>query len=537
MELKQKTEQTWLAVATLVLLLLFSFNAYSQSFSDEVCTMQTYPTMNFYVNYQHQTTGMFGAKYTNFPPVTVEGCRAAAGQHLAFGIALNTPSLEGKGDLVVEGVVNPSICEIKNAPITMAPFEKKIKVVQEQYKLLRSCMKIEIAHLDQKHLEFNPNQKFCKIERISPTKLLAQGDMCFLPIPSDLRVALSLIIDKNCLSADYLKNNNLQISDLEAFLNAYIVPDDTGTYINNQIGSQKVRLVMLPDENLMPVSKNVLDNGPRFPTDYAANVFMGQIRIKDDSRVDEKRTHIDLQLFVDHLTERKCHNGICAGPGDYQVPLAGEVELYEISNGKRAQIDSWHTGNIMDPFVKAQWQGLTAFGKKVIENYKMETGKEYEVQMNFYNPYDDYILLTHFYEQLAIDLSSMSGIAGQDKLMPIQPINPRRNLPKLGKLPRLTVEASIESEFDKIKLFFQRFGTEAQFPPVYGRVCKGDLSQCLSTQRRSYFTKLTTRFKLGEVNPDDYTFKLENVRVKKESPIFEGYDTEVAGLPEYSCPL
>ncbi|MES2768053.1 MAG: hypothetical protein V4596_02820 [Bdellovibrionota bacterium] len=536
MKLKQRPATNLMALISLMLLL--SSNVYAQKFMGGGCSMQAHPPMNFYINYQHQTTGMFGVLANEFPPVTVDGCKSAVGQQLAFGLALRKPSLASDvGDVSFDGVLKPDLCEIKNAPITISSFDEKKKLFDEQFKLLRSCMKIEVSHLDQKQIEFNPKQKFCKIERISPTKLEARGDICFLPIKPDMRVSLSLIIDKNCAKAQYLKDNHIQMSDLEAVLNAYVVPDDSGTYINNQIGSQKVRLAMLPDDNIMPLYKGVIDEGPRFPVEYAPDIYMGQIKIKDDSRGDEQKTFIDMQVFVDNKSQRKCVNGLCAGAGDYQVPLAAEVELFEISNGKRKHIDAWYTGNIYDPFVKAQWQGIYSFGKKVIENYKMEKGKQYEIQLNFYNPYDDFILLTSNYEQLLLDLTLINGVAGLDTIRPISEISAMKLMPTISSLPALSPEMDINKEFEKIRQFFRGFGSETQFPPIYESVCNSDKSKCQKANQKSYFLKLSSRFTLGEVNEEDLSFKMENINVKKDSPVLQSFEKSSEGLPELSCVL
>lgn len=536
MKLKQITVLSWIALASLVLLL--SQNVVAQQFMGGGCAMQTYPPMNFYINYQHQTTGMFGVQANEFPPVTVEGCKSAAGQQLAFGLALRKPSLASDvSDVSFDGVLKPDLCEIKNTPVTMAPFEEKQKIFNEQFKLLRSCMKIEVSHLDQKQLEFNPKQKHCKIERISPSKLEAKGDFCFLPIKPDTRVSLSLIVDKNCAKAQYLKENNIQMSDIEAVLNAYVVPDDSGTYINNQIGSQKVRLAVLPDEKIMPVYKSVIDEGPRFPTEYAPDIYMGQIKFKDDSRGDESRTFVEMQVFVDNKSQRTCANGLCAGPSDYQMPLAAEVELFEIVNGKKKHVDVWYTGNIYDPFIKSQWQGIYSFGKKNIENYKMEKGKQYQIQLNFYNPYDDFILLTNTYEQLLVDLTLINGVAGIDTLRPIAEISPIKLMPTMSSLPSLGPTVDINKEFEKIRLFFKGLGTETQFPPIYDYICNSDKSNCIKTNKKSYFLKLTAQFTVGEVNDEDLSFKLEDVKLKKQSPVLENFNKVSEGLPELSCVL
>lgn len=521
-----------------IFLLLFSFGdlAYSQQRGDlpQECQMSKGFKYSYFIDLQNQNIGMYGNNLDQLPPTVVQNCQGSSGKYLAFGLGVSKPFLiSDAGNVSFDGILGEEICKLENVPKELMSFEEKKKVLRDQHHMLRSCTHFEITHLENRSIQFDANQKFCKIEKKPNGKLIANGDFCFLKITPDLRVAISVAMNPNCAEASYLVQNNIQVSDIDSFLQAFVVEDSTGIYIDNQIGSAPVRVSILPTTDSMNLNKDAPEDGAKFPTTFSADIHMGSINVVSGDNGGNPATAFRLSLFVDNRAERKCsRDGVCVGPGDYQVPLAAEVTLYEHFNGKRIAVDSWYAGRFLDPFVKAQWQGLYDLGKHIIDGLELDENKTYELSLNFYNPYEDFLMLTTRFQEFTIDYTLLNGTAGKDFIQPLTNLNTLKLLPGLSNLPPVDTNNDLNVEYEKIKQFFRNFSRDSQFPPFYDDICVE--GQCLKTKSSGKYLKLTSTFTVKK-NEESGSLEIRDLNIKRESPVMKSYDLDNASQPGVVC--
>lgn len=532
-----KSNLRYLLCTTLVVLLFSAIDVQAQVFGPG-CQMSKDFKFNFFISTDNKNSGLYGAMADRIPPTVVSNCRGASGKFLGFGLGLRQPYFSSDAaDVSFDGDIRKEICEIKNStfedPMT---FDEKKQLFDEQFKLLRQCTYLEITHLDAKPIQFNPNQNHCKMTKLPNGKVKAEGDFCYIRINPELRVALSVILRPECASSEFLVKNKLQYRDLEALLQAFVVEDDKSLVTENMIGTTKVRLSMMPESSAISVNQDAGPETAQFPTTFTADIHQGPIIIRDGSFGDDKKTFFDLSLMLDTRSARKCgRSGACVGPGDYQIPVAGEVELSEITaSGKKQFLDSWYAGNPTDPFAKGHWQGIFRFGRKVSEGLEMQIGKTYEVQVNFYNPSDDYIMLIKGWEQILVDLTLMNGTAGKDFIQPMNALNSLLGLPEIPILPQLG-STEIEDQIEKVRQIMQKLGQDQTFPPYYLQVCDPLMRSCQKMNSHSKYLTLTTRFTIEGISDEDGSYILSKIQTNRDSHFLKNYRKTPTALPKLVC--
>ncbi|PIS12024.1 MAG: hypothetical protein COT73_00770 [Bdellovibrio sp. CG10_big_fil_rev_8_21_14_0_10_47_8] len=514
---------------------LVPFFAQAQMFGPG-CKMSKDYSFNFFISPENKVKGMYGAMADRIPPTVISSCQGASGKTLAFGLGLKQPYLSSDtSDVSFDGLLRPEVCQIKNSPVANPQsFDEKLIQFKDQFKILRSCTYMELTHLDDKKIQFTPDQNYCHMHATPSGKVIAEGDFCYVRISSDLRIAISILLKDECLDPAFLKAHDISPRDLDALLQAFVVNDETSTTTENMIGSTKVRLSLMPNSHVLEVNQDLGPESALFPTTFSTDIHQGPIIIRDGSFGDDKKTFFDISLFLDTRSARKCRDGICVGPGDYQTPMAGEVEIYEVlASGKRQFLDSWYAGNPANPFAKAQWQGLFRLNQKVSEGLEIMDGKTYEVQFNFYSPYDDYLMLIKGYQQILIDLTLMNGTAGKDFIQPLNSLSGLLGLPQIPVLPQLG-STEIEEQLEKVRQLMQKLGQDQTFPPFYSQVCNSLLTQCQSMNATSKYLTLTTRFTTAGLN-DDRSMKLTKIITKREARFVPSYNHSVPDLPQLVC--
>lgn len=517
--------------------LLLAYSPLTQAQFGPGCQMSKDYRFNFFISPETKASGLFGAMADRIPPTVISNCKSAGGKFLGFGLGLRQPYFSSdSSDVSFDGELRPEVCKIENSPTeNILQFDEKLKQFKEQFKILRSCTYMELTHLDNKPISFNPQQTYCKMKKLPNGKVQAEGDFCYVRISPDLRVAVSIILKPDCLKPEFLAQNNLNPRDLDARLQTFVVDDESNISTDNMIGTTKVRLAIMPSSDMMSVNQDVGPETARFPTTFTTDIHQGPIVIKDGSFGDDKKVLFDLSLFLDTRSNRNCRNGACVGPGDFQMPVASEVEVYEVlPSGKRHFLDSWYGGNTSDPFAKAQWQGLFRFDGKVSEGLEIFDGKIYEVQMNFYNPYDDYLMLIKGFEQILIDLTLMNGTAGKDFIQPLNSIGGLLGLPVIPVLPQLG-STEIEEQLEKVRQLMARLGADQTYPPFYMQVCNSLQTKCQKVNATSKYLTLKTRFTVKGKDEDTGAFKLTKITTTRESSVVPAYNHTINELPKLVC--
>lgn len=514
----------------------FVLSAQAQSFGPD-CKMSRGLRYNFFLSPESKTAGAFGVQADRLPPTVISQCRGAGGKVLGFGLGLRIPFVTSDtSNISFDGDYKKELCQVKNSPVNnLLGFDEKNRTVQSQFRLMRTCSYLEITHLDNRELNFNSDQKFCKMERLHNGKVIARGDFCYLQISPDLNIAVSVALEPKCLDQSFLDENGIKPQDIDTVLQAFVVEDETSIVTNNLIGSSRVRLTLMPSSKSIALTKDVGPEQPAFPEIFAADLHMGAISIRDSSGEDVKRTQFELSVFADSRTQEACtFNSTCVAPTDFQMPLVAEVEFSELKGRTKLFLDGWYAGNTLDPMLKSNWQGLFRLGRKMSEGVQLEVGKTYELKLNFYNPYDDFMMLVRGYEHILVDLTGLNGTAGLDAITPINSLRSLLGLPEMPPMPQIG-RSDIEQELEKVRQVLSQISHMSVFPPFYKKMCDPSLATCVNANSTSKMLTLTAEFTVKGVNQATGEFILSNANIRRESPLLKAYSLMNMALPEMVC--
>lgn len=533
----KKIQQQFLMVFIVLssLSLLYIETAKAQGFGPS-CQMTRGSRFNFFISPENQNSGLFGSTADRIPPVVISNCRAAAGKVLGLSLGLRFPYLvSDAADISVDGSLRADSCKIQDNPFSSEQsFQERRDHFDNQFRLLRQCAYLELTHLDGKPIQFNPSQQHCKLTKLPDGKVKAEGDFCYVRVNPDLRLVVGIALREECKDPSFLAEAGLRPADLDAMLQAFVVDDDTSLVTQNLIGSAKVRVLVTPNSKEIPVVTDFGPDLPYFPSTFSADIHMGPMTIQEGSQGDDKRTFFDLGLLVDTRAWRSCKDKSCVGAGDYQQPMAGEIEFAEITAKGREVLDSWYGGSISDPFVKSQWQGIFRFSRKSSEGVEVHIGKTYEIKIDFYNPYDDYLMLIKGFEQMLVDLTLLNGTPGFDIIQPINSLRSLLGLPEVPSLPSMG-KVDIDVELEKVRQAIEKLGNSMVYPPFYTTLCNLAGDRCRSTNESAKYLTLITRFKVTGVNPGDGSYTLSDVSMRRESPLLGSYSKPLAQVPRLVC--
>lgn len=512
--------------------LLFVVLALVLMIGDQVfaaCKMSRSAKANYFVSTETGTRGTFG-QGSESPdlPTVIERCQEDSGQFLMFSLGVRRPDMySDSADISFTGQISDSQCSISHSPFKTAPtFSEKQDMMAAQYRALRTCMYVEFYDLDNRPLDYDPNQARCKMTKTDHGTVIAEGDFCFVRIRPNNRFALHPIVKPDCTNPAFLKANDIQPQDVEAVLNAYTAGDDSGNSTDlNPLGSNQVRLYLQPSSQLLRLTEDFGNEMPRFPADYTTDLHMGSMKIRGN----DGNYVVELNLLADNRNPQTCRGGVCTSPGDFETPVVGEVELNRINGGRQEFVDSWwHAG-----FIPARWQGAVKSMTHNLNDVDLKTGDRYSMTVTFVDPYDDFTLFLKGMEQFVIDLRQMEGTAGIDSLNSIPALPGLLGLPELDSLPGLS-SPDMTVELDRVLRTIQKLGQDRQWPAYYDRVCDSRLATCMKAGSKKYFLKLTTEFTVGP-RQNAFELNLKDVVVKRESPTFETYTKKITEFSKVVC--
>lgn len=495
------------------------------------CKMSRDPKMNYFISTESKALGMFSeAAESPRAPSVIERCQLDSGKFLMLSLGVRRPTLNSDvADVSFDGKLTDTKCSIDNSFLKEQPnYSERSKIVEQQHKVLRTCTYLQIFDLDNKPIEFQPEQKNCTITRMPTGSLKAEGDLCFVRIRPINRFAVSTVVKDECRDANFLKANNIAPQDIEAALNAYVVGDASGISTDVEpIGSTKTRLYIAPHSKLLNLSDDFGPENPRFPTEFNADVHMGELKIRGS----KETFTVDMSLLVNNRSKRSCYQGLCASPSDFDVPVVGQVELYEIQkSGKENYIDAWWHAGLVNP----NWQGLMKSGPHVLNETELKSGTHYRMTVTFVDPAEDFTLFIKDIQQMTIDLKGLQGTAGLDSIAPIMALTSLVGLAPMENLPSMS-SPNMEVEMERILKTLQKFGQDRQWPSYYDDVCNSSRASCVKAGKSKFYSKLTLDFTMGEFNTETGSWDLNNYIAKRESSVFGSYNMKLKALPTVAC--
>lgn len=495
----------------------------------EACKMSRDQKFNYFIDSSINYSGMFWeGRRSVFSPTVIENCQQSAGQYLMLSLGVRFPTpLSETSDISFDGKIEESICRIKDAPMALQSYDEKKDLFSRRHEILRQCTHLQVYDLENRPIQFKPDQKNCKIRSIGQGLFRMDGDFCFLKVSPSNRYVVSIVVNEECKNTPFLREKGISAQDVEAALNAYLVGDDSGSSTDiDPLGSSRARLYFQPSEKEMPLTEFEDERSPRFPTVYAPDIHMGDIAIQGSGET----WTLDLSLFVDNRGGALCQQGICPAIGNFNVPVVGEASLYKVGATKREMIDSWwHAGVAV-----AQWQGLLGGMSKNINEIKMTPGDRYSLEVVFVDPYEDYQLFASAFKQFLIDLKAVEGTAGIDVIQSLQGLQDLAGLSPLRALPSLT-SGDFTAELERVLYALSGLNKDRQWPAYYEKVCSPVLRDCVVAGKAKYFMKLKADFTIGSVDEFSGAVRLEDIVVSRDSKISASYSKAVQNLPRQVC--
>ncbi|QDK37259.1 hypothetical protein [Bdellovibrio sp. NC01] len=495
------------------------------------CKMSRDPKMNFAISTETQSITGFGeAADTPQAPSVIERCQTDSGKYLMFSLGVRRPTLNSDvADVSFDGQLIDTKCSVANSFLKDQPdYQERAQVIDKQYKALRACTFLQIYDLDNKPIDFTPSQDHCQISRQQNGTLKMEGDYCFLRIRPNNRFAVTTIIKDECRNAAYMSAHGIEPQDIEASLNAYVVGDASGISTDvDPIGATKTRIYIAPHSKLLKLSEDFGAETPRFPTEFNADVHMGELKIRG---ANETFT-VDMSLLVDNRSKKSCYNGMCASPSDFDVPVVGEVELSEVRrDGTLNYMDSWWHAGLANP----RWMGLMKSGPHILNETELKPGMRYHMTVTFVDPLEDFTLFTKDIQQMVIDLKTLQGTAGLDVITPLASLGNLTGLVGLDNLPSMS-SPNMDTEMERILKTLEKLGKDRNWPSYFDDICNSSRASCVKAGKSKFYSKLSVEFTIGELDPNEGIWTLKDYVVKRESPVFGNYTTRPEALPTVTC--
>lgn len=464
-------------------------------------------------------------------PQMVEKCTESAGKYLMLSKGVFMPTqVSDVADIFLDGdIPTPNLCRIENPIFAKGvDFDQKKSLVLRQQKFLKQCTFISVAELNGRPLRYKHEQERCKVTNQGASIVQLEGDYCFLNINPSYNLAVTLGVKPECLHIDTMKELGLEFGDIEAALNTYVTGDDTGLSTEvDPIGSSRYRYTFQAQESMLKLSEDMGPEAPRFPDTYNAELNMGDLQF---APAGDQRLDLNMYLSVDNFHNSVCKNGLCVNPSNYNIPVAAEVEIFKIEqSGKQTFVDGWSTGGI----AQGSWQGLMRFPQQSIDGASFEKGQAYKVIVTMIDPFEDFYIFLNRAEQLLVDLKGVNGVAGLDTIPSLNSLHLLPHLPNLLGLPNITSN-DINGDLATSLAFFKQLGATRLWPAFYGNLCDPSHGQCFQASKQKFWNRFTTTFTVGDLD-DQGTYKLENIRLVKESPNKVIMDKKIKSLPRYTC--
>ncbi len=492
------------------------------------CETNSQGFINLAVSTPHLTYFSYGVNTVKdyLPFTTIKNCQLTYSQNKYVMIALG-PEVVDANDKIRGTNFNrqylESKCSIKNNPLKdFSTYEKRKKIFEKKWKYINECSEVQVTELGKMPLAYPLDQEGCKIKVISPQSVSFNGGYCFFKPRIDSQFKVDLKISERCKSIEGYKNSEINLQDISGDISFYTSKEYIGDLIDlDALSSTSIRLSTNP---LLPVIKPNDDFGvlkPLFPADFALNdIHLGKIEFNPFT---DQFVEIATPFVVSNICSEIKIDGIKSSYCDYAIPFAAEIFL---KNEKGESIYSWFDGGV----ASAQWQGIINGQGFQIAKEMLPTGKNYELEVVFSDPYFDF---NYFKKRIQskinstrIPLPSISKDGSINEIPEVRKIEELESIPTIDPIDIRESKDTLAG-VNKSRKRLEEFFSTTMFPPIYEQACILDKGICQKFKK--YFLKFKANFYL---NPD---YSISKLKIKRDSKLLEPYEKEIAIQPEYQC--
>lgn len=425
-----------------------------------------------------------------------------------------------------------SRCHIQNNPFKeVMTHERKLNEFKDKWSFIRSCVEVHIEDEGPQPLNAPATQVGCKLTRFGKQKAMFNGGFCYFKPNYGSSYLVQFNIKKECLSQSGMNSLGINSYDITSALNFYISGDASGVSTNlKALSNTPVRISVNPSKELMTPSDDFGILYPTFPDEWAIpDVHFGDLKV---TKLFEGRGKIEYSFLADNNCAKKCSGSFCQSRCDYAQPVVAEMSLYkELSSGKKEFLTSWYEGGV----APAHFQGfIRGIGFEVGSDL-LEEGSIYTLEVNFQDPKFDF---ERFKKRLQNRLNTIDQQLGRisrsniPQVQEIPYINTGREFPEFTGIPNLVFGRSLDTVSQAVNRLRSYFSFKL-WPPYYARAC-GELG-CQGIDDKLF--SLKTKFKLGTVNQEDQSYKIEILSTSRKSKIASSYEHKSPKMSSLDCSI
>jgi hypothetical protein len=477
-----------------------------------------------------------GTKMSSMGPITSEinGCQKSEGQFLMFSIGVKRPGLVTDVDNIsYDGIISENSCRIERSTFKGGYSQKEeAQAIIKQLAAVRQCLYLRVRNLNEKPIEFEPEQTACKVTEQKDKTIILQGDYCFLPVQSDTQLQVSIETKQECLKPEYLAKKKISAQDIEIVANAWLAEDNSGSSTSIEyLQSMSVRFGILASEKTIPLAENFIKKEVQYPTQYNVDINPGSLILQ---KVGDRRYNIDFSLEVKNRTKEVCvADQACSSVANYQAPVAGQVELFELQGTKPEYMYGWPFLAVAAP----QYQGLVKnVIRPTLEKKEFEPNSKYRLVYTMYNPEQDYRSALKKLQARQFTVPSVSETLESLPMAPVMGSNSmQQNMPGFPTSMLLEAAYNVTTEFRKAT----RQGKDTiLWPLYYTQICNGvgdsKAMRCVEARSLPEVVTITIDFTTGKLDPGTSILALKTISATKKSTILPEL-SDLNSLPRYRC--
>jgi hypothetical protein len=480
----------------------------------------------------------YGSKSKSAGPITTEivNCRKSDGKFLMLSLGLKNSSLiSDVSHLSYDGrFVSDMQCSISHANSifpNIASFEQRFKKnLQSQFKALRSCLYFRVRDFNKEPIHINNNQAACRVTPGPDATFALEGDFCFIKVNPRAHLQLAVEVKQECRNSDFLVAHNISAQDLNLVANTWIAGDDSGQSNDLEyVRSIPIKVSLLPSRKVLPVAENNIKEEIQYPSSYNVSINAGPIQLQ---KVGPGRFNFDFALAVNNQGREVCiSDKPCSGPSNFNMPVGGEIELFEITSSGPELVRRYPFLAIVPP----QFQGiLKNTNRSVIEDFDFKPGSKYQIVFTMSDPAEDYRKAQVRVNSIKFELPKVS-----DSLPNIQPTPTLGNLREfrvMDSLPSGMTPKTVDSALSELNRILKDGKTTVQWPLSFDSYCSSENPQrCTDVSRVSDAFRISVLFQAGKVDADTNILNMSHFILSGESPLGPLYQGHVESLPSYQC--
>lgn len=414
-------------------------------------------------------------------------------------------------------------CKISNNPLKkILDADSKKADFLKKWDFISKCVEVQITDNGSRPIAYPLDQEGCKINVISPKTITFNGGYCFVKPSPDSKYNISYSISKSCLELKGYSEKQIELQDINMSMSYYT----TATYKDDLvdmtgIGDMPLRISTNPVKSILEPSEDFGIVRPTFPQKYpVSDINLGKIQF---SSLNDTLMAIKVPFIVDNNCKSVTKSGVTSSLCNYSTPVMGEITLKDERGSLMA---TWNDGGV----APARWQGILEGEGFQIMKGEVEPNKNYEIEVNFSDPYYDYInfkgriksRIGQINARLPVfnmdgtirDISEIEMIKVLDEMLPVDPISDLNFKEKI---------VGLANGRKRLNGFF----STSMWPPMYEEVCNPSTGACEKAGKN--FVKITAKFKI------DQNYDIVDLKIKRQSDLIGSYERSVQEQPTFTC--